>query len=230
MGFRAVTDPGMSFQPACPPAWQEHHGPAPLLQGQSWQWGVAPSGSVQELWAWTPGVLPQRWPGPAEGGTEQVVAASSHIPTMLRGPACVPISQAQMQTQCHPIHPRVTGSEPLPEGPGCPGTRGAQLTGYPTQGKQVQHEAWQPHPGKAGAARGLAAAGECEWDTWVELPVPTALSKSRVMHLEAAGSNSVLVSPAPVGTGEVPTQGEGDTCHTLGKIRKSCFRIESISP
>lgn len=51
-------------------------------------------------------------------------------------------------------------------------------------------------------------------------PLPTALSKSKAMNPEALQSNSVLVSPAPVGTCEVPTQGGvvgGDTtCHTLG--------------
>lgn len=59
-----------------------------------------------------------------------------------------------------------------------------------------------------GAAQG-SASGKGRWggDTWEELTLPTALSKSRVMNLEALGSNSVLVSPAPVGTCEVPTQG-----------------------
>lgn len=197
MGLRAVTDPGMSFPPTHPPAWWEHQRPEPLLQGWSCWWEGRTTGEPARavgLDPWRPSPA-LAWPCKRRdrvGGRSQ-----QPPPYHAAGPSVCP-HQPSPDADSDPIYPRVTGYEPLSEGPGHPCLQGAQLTGCPPSRKA----------GGVGCSTGVCQRqGKVGGDTWEELTLPTALSKSRVMNLEALGSNSVLVSPAPVGTCEVPTQG-----------------------
>lgn len=150
MGLRAVTDPGMSFPPTHPPAWWEHQRPEPLLQGWSCWWEGRATGEPARAVGLDP-----RCPSPALAWPckrrDRVGGRSQQPPPYhAAGPSVCP-HQPSPDADSDPIYPRVTGYEPLSEGPGHPCLQGAQLTGCPPIGESgrcgVQH-------------RGLPAARE----------------------------------------------------------------------
>lgn len=197
MGLRVATDPGMSFPPTRPPAWREHQRPALLLlQGQSRPGGVAPSGNV--LWAWTPASFPSTGLALQKEGQSGWWQAAATSPARCRALRVSPPAEPECRLSVTPFTLERQGQSHCHRVQAAPASRAAPPAGK--SGSWVQR-------------RGLAAAGEGGGDTWVELTLPTALSKSRGMNPEAPGSNSILLSPAPEGTCEVPTQGGGVTHH-----------------
>lgn len=196
----------MSFPPTRLPALQEHQHPVPL------QWWVkladsyytirdGQRGTGHGLRARIPRVPPKHCPDPAKGGTKQVVTADGHIPTLPRGKAGGPGTQAQRLAQHHFVCPQVTGSEPSAGGPSC-----HSACKGPAAGAEARAGGgWHLHPGRGTPHRAAHAPGEkqegmgcspggpggasgAQDHAGEEPALPAALSKSRVAlpgsHLE----------------------------------------------
>lgn len=173
IGLRAATDPGMSFSPAHPAGWQQHQRPAPLLQGQSWPRGLAPSGSVCGLWAWTPGVLPQRWPGLQKEGQSGWSQPAATSPPCCRAQRVSPSAKPRHSPSVTPFTLECQGLSHCQRVHGTPACEGLSWAAAPpreSSGRgvhgclEVAGERGRGHPGRAPPAHSpLKVQGHKRW-------------------------------------------------------------------